>query len=70
MRRLQAPSELALLAVRPLAVDEEPDSILEAEFRPLARSELLLKGLGHRVQLHDMHLVECLLLEHGVSFQP
>ena len=58
---LQAPGELALPAVRPLGVDEKPNSFLEAELRPLTRSEVLLEGFGGRVHLHGVHLVDASL---------
>jgi len=64
----QPPLELALLAGRPLGVDEEAEAFLEAEAGGLGRLELLLPGVGHRAELHGVELVEGLFDQHGSSW--
>jgi len=59
--------ELALLAGRPLAVDQEAQPLVEAQARALGRGELLLKGLGHSREFHGVHLLEGLLGQHSFS---
>ena len=49
--RLQAPLELALLAGRPLGIDQQAEPLLEAERGGLVGVELLLEGVGHRAEL-------------------
>ncbi len=65
--RAQPAGQLALLAGGPLAVDQEPHALLEAQLGVLARAELLLEGLGHRRELHPVHLLQRLLGQHSVS---
>ena len=57
---VEAPLELALLAGRPLGVDEEAEAFLEAEGGGLAGLELMVAGVGHRAELHGVELVESL----------
>ena len=49
--RLQAPLELALLAGRPLGIDQQAEPLLEVERGGLIGVELLLEGVGHRAEL-------------------
>ena len=65
--RLQAPFELALLAGRPLGVDEQTEPVLEAERGGLVGLELFLEGVGHRAELHRVELVERLFGQHRSS---
>ena len=44
--------QLALLAGRPLGVDEQAEAFLEAERGGLVGLDLLLAGVGHRAELH------------------
>ena len=63
----QAPLELALLAGRPLGVDEQAEALLEAERSGLGGLDLLLAGVGHRAELHGVQLVEGLFDQHRSS---
>ena len=65
--RTEAPFELALLAGRPLGVDEQAEPLLEAERGGLVGVELLLDGGGHRAELHGVELVERLFDQHRSS---
>ena len=56
--RLQVRLELALLAGRPLGIDQQAQPLLEAERGGLVGVELLLEGVGHRAELHRVELVE------------
>ena len=42
----QSPSEFALLAMRPLGIDEQAETILETELGKLGIAELTVEGLG------------------------
>ena len=59
--------ELALLAGRPLGVDEEAEAFLEAEGGGLVGPELVVAGVGHGAELHGVELVEGLFDQHGSS---
>ena len=50
--------ELALLAGRPLGVDEEAEAFLEGEGGGLVGPELVPAGVGHGAELHGIELVE------------
>ena len=63
----QAPLELALLAGRPLGVDEQAEALLEVERSGLGGLDLLLAGVGHRAELHGVQLVEGLFDQHRSS---
>ena len=63
--RAESALELALLAGRPLAVDQESQPLVEAQARALARAELLLEGLRHAQELHGVHLFQGLLGQHS-----
>ena len=60
----QAPLELALLAGRPLGVDEQAEALLEAERSGLGGLDLLLAGVGHRAEL--VRSASVLLVGRGV----
>ncbi len=64
---VEAPLELALLAGRPLGVDEEAEAFLEAEGGGLVGLELMVAGVGHRTELHRVELVEGLFDQHRSS---
>ena len=59
--------ELALLAGRPLGVDEEAEAFLEGEGGGLVGPELVPAGVGHGAELHGIELVEGLFDQHGSS---
>ena len=59
--------ELALLAGRPIGVDEEAEAFLEAEGGGLGGLDLLLAGVGHGAELHGVQLVEGLFDQHRSS---
>ena len=63
----QPAGQLTLFAGSPLAVDQQPDALLEAQLGVLALAELLFEGLGHRRELHQVHLLHGLLGQHSVS---
>ena len=65
---VQPPLKLALLAGRPLGVDQQAEPLLEAEGGGLVGLELFLDGVGHRAQLHGVELVEGLFDQHRSSF--
>jgi hypothetical protein len=65
--RAQPAGQRALLAGGPLAVDQQSHALLKAQLGVLARAELLLEGLGHRQELHHVHLLQRLLGQHSVS---
>ena len=65
--RLQAPLQLALFAGRPLGVDQQAETLLEAERGGLAALQLLLDGVGHRAQLHGVEFVDGLFDQHRSS---
>ena len=63
----EPPLQLALLAGRPLGVDEETEAFLEAEGGGLVGLHLLPAGIGHRTEVHGVELVEGLFDQHGSS---
>ena len=63
----EPPLELALLASRPLGVDEEAEAFLKGEGGGLVGLELVLAGVGHRAELHGVQLVEGLFDQHRSS---
>ena len=65
--RVEAPRQLALLASRPLGIDQQTETLLEAERGGLVGLELFLEGVGHRAELHGVELVERLFDEHRSS---
>ena len=65
--RPETPLELALLAGRPLGVDEQAEPLVEAEHGGLVGLDLLAPGVGHRGQLHGVELVEGLFDQHQSS---
>ena len=65
--RAEAPFELALLAGRPLGVDEQAEPLLEAEHGGFVGVELLLEGVGHRAELEGVELVDGLFGQHRSS---
>ena len=67
LRGVQAPLKLALLAGRPLGVDQQAQALLEAERGGLIGLELFLDSFGNRAQLHGVELVEGLFDQHQSS---
>ena len=65
--RVESPLQLALLASRPLGIDQQTETLLEAERGGLVGLELFLEGVGHRAELHGVELVERLLGQHRSS---
>ena len=65
--RLQTPLQLALFAGGPFGLDQQTETLLEAERGGLAGLQLLLQGVGQRAQLHGVELVERLFDQHRSS---
>ena len=63
----QPPLQLALLARRPLRIDQEADTVLEAERSRVIAVELLLEGLGHGAEFHGVQRLERLFNQHRSS---
>jgi len=66
---LEATGEAASFALGPFAVDEQPDSLLEAEIGVIVGPvELLLEGTGEAVHAQLGELLEGLLDGHASPF--
>jgi hypothetical protein len=65
--RAQALGELALLAEGRLGVHQEAEAFVEAQARMLGRAELQLQGIDHAQELHGVHLLQRLLVQHCSS---
>ena len=65
--RLQTPLQFALFAGGPFGLDQQTETLLEAERGDLAGLQLLLQGVGQRAQLHGVELVERLFDQHRSS---
>src|SRR5262245_26569656 len=63
----QAAPQLALLALRPLGVDEEAEAIFEAQRGELGIAELALTGLGEGRQAQGHQFVDGGVSEHSAS---
>ena len=63
------PLQLALLAGRPLGVDEQAEALLEAKGGGLGGLELMVAGVGHGDELHGVQLVEGLSISRSTRVQ-
>jgi hypothetical protein len=61
----EKPFHAAVFFPGPLPIDQQSESVFEAELRHTGHLELLFEGLGHGVELHGLELFDGLFIEHG-----
>jgi hypothetical protein len=64
----ESAGELPLLPSRPLRIDEQTETVLEAKIGILAGTLLLLERIDHGRELHGLHLLKGGLVQHEVSW--